>query len=283
MHPAKFVFFLSFVSLALPAAAQTQASTVSLDVPLPAPASVSAVSNMPEYSFKSETHTTLNGTKYTVDFFDAAGKFITVVEIPKGTKTLKPLDRASTIATRLMAASISDRKFWDKLDSKPKNSQIVVALNADDSGFVMTADGPSAAMAGCSTSQYATVLLKQIKKALFGKLRDAKFDYELNTDEDKLVRANDYRRQAEEAYVATDYDRTEALYHQAIRVVPTYAAAYLALSQFYIERGKPDKARELLRTALNDYHLNLLATNKLIDPDAAPDAVKMIKSLQPSS
>jgi len=278
MYPVRIIFAFSVALLTVPVLAQTEAgSALPLSTP-PIPASALVTSDLPEYSFQPKTHKTLNGTKYTVDFFDAAGKSSTVVEIPVGTKTLSPLERAKTISTRLMDASIKDRRFWDALDSKPKNSEVVVALGKKDGDFVITADAPSAVLAGCSTKQYATLLLKQIQHALLGKLRDAKFDYELTTDEDKLERANDYRRQAEESY-ASDKDRTEALYLQAIRVVPTYAAAYIALSQLYIEQGKSDKATALLKTALQDQHLDLLAANAQIDPGAAADAVAMIKKL----
>ena len=230
------------------------------------------------YQFTAVQHDDLVGTVYEVDFVDSDSHETPVLEIAAGTKTLSQMDRAKIIAERLQAASLADRSFWNDLKPTTKNSQIVVALNTPDAGLILTADRNSAVLTGMSPDQYAGFLLKQIKTALVGKLRDAKFDYQLDPAE-KLERANIYRQQAERAYQRQDESRAESQYRQATKVAPRYTVAYLGLASLYVHQGKLEKAKSVLRAARTE-GLNLTATAQQLMPGRQSPLATMIAQVK---
>lgn len=217
------------------------------------------------YQFQAFQHDDLVGTVYEVDFVDADGHRTPVLEIPAGTKTLSPMARAQIIAGRLQKASLADRTFWNKLTPTVKKNEYVLAPPGDNQ-FVVTADGASAALNGMPTDKFAEFLLVQIKTALGKKLRDAKFDYQLTTPEEKQERANIYRQQGEQAYQQKDETRAEAMYMQAKKVAPDYAVAYLGLAGLYIHQGSSDKAKKVLKEGL-DRNLDLAAVARQVMGD----------------
>jgi len=217
------------------------------------------------YQFQAFQDDDLVGTVYEVDFVDADGHRTPVLEIPAGTKTLSPMARAQIIAGRLQKASLADRTFWNKLTPTVKKNEYVLAPPGDNQ-FVVTADGASAALNGMPTDKFAEFLLVQIKTALGKKLRDAKFDYQLTTPEEKQERANIYRQQGEQAYQQKDETRAEAMYMQAKKVAPDYAVAYLGLAGLYIHQGSSDKAKKVLKEGL-DRNLDLAAVARQVMGD----------------
>ena len=217
------------------------------------------------YQFQAFQHDDLVGTVYEVDFVDADGHRTPVLEIPAGTKTLSPMARAQIIAGRLQKASLADRTFWNKLTPTVKKNEYVLAPPGDNQ-FVVTADGASAALNGMPADKFAEFLLVQIKTALGKKLRDAKFDYQLTTPEEKQERANIYRQQGEQAYQQKDETRAEAMYMQAKKVAPDYAVAYLGLAGLYIHQGSSDKAKKVLKEGL-DRNLDLAAVARQVMGD----------------
>lgn len=238
-----------------------------------------AVSAAPvSYQFTAIQHDDLIGTVYEVDFVDADSHETPVLEIAAGTKSLSQMDRAKIIADRLQTASLADKSFWNELKPTTRNSQIVVALNSSSAGYILTADRNSAVLTGMSQDQYAVFLLKQIKTALVGKLRDAKFDYQLNPEE-KLERANIYRQQAEQAYQQKDDSRAESQYRQATKVAPKYAVAYLGLASLYVHQGKLDKAKGVLRAA-RIQGLNLSTTAQRLMPGQGSPLATLIAQVQ---
>ena len=188
---------------------------------------------------------------YEVDFVDATNHSTTVLQIVAATKNLDQMGRAKIIADRLQKASYADKSFWNDLKSDSQNSQLVVALSKSDGGYIVTADQRSAEMTGMTQDKYAGYLLTQIKTALTGKLRDAKFDFQLVTPEEKLERANIYRIQAEKAYQQKNLARTEKLYLQAKRVAPEYATPYIALANLYLRQGQTTEALAVVKDGLS--------------------------------
>ena len=240
--------------LAVPALASPDAPVA--DTAAAAPASGAS------YQFQAFQHDDLVGTVYEVDFVDADGHQTPVLEIPAGTKTLSPMARAQIIAGRLQKASLADRSFWNKLTPTVKKNEYVLASPGDNQ-FVVTADGASAALNGMPTDRFAEFLLTQIKTALGKKLRDAKFDYQLTTPDEKQERANTYRQQGEQAYQQKDETRAEAMYMQAKKVAPDYAVSYLGLAGLYVHQGSPEKAKKVLKEGL-DRSLDLAAVARQV-------------------
>lgn len=250
--------------LAVPALASTDAPAADTTAAATAdPASGAA------YQFQAFQHDDLVGTVYEVDFVDAGGHQTPVLEIPAGTKTLSPMARAQIIAGRLQKASLADRTFWNKLTPTRKKNEYVLAPPGDNQ-FVVTADGASAALNGMQPDKFAEFLLAQIKTALGKKLRDAKFDYQLTTPEEKQERANIYRQQGEQAYQKKDETRAEAMYMQAKKVAPDYAVAYLGLAGLYVHQDSPDKAKKVLKEGLGrNLDLAAVARQVMGDQDKA--------------
>ena len=255
--------------LTVPALARTDPpadTAAAATAPNTTPTTADAALGAP-YQFQAFQHDDLVGTVYEVDCVDADGHQTPVLEIPAGTKTLTPMDRARIIAGRLQKASLADRSFWSKLTPafKKKEKEYVLAPPGD-SQFVVTADGASAALNGMPTDKFADFLLKQIKNALDSKLRDAKFDYQLSTPEEKQERANIYRQQGEQAYQQKDEVRAEAMYTQSKKVAPEYAVAYLGLAGLYVHQGSRDKAKKVLKEGL-DRNLDLAAVAEQVMGD----------------
>lgn len=217
---------------------------------------------------------------YEVDFVDATNHPTTVVQIVAATKTLDQMSRAKIIADRLQKASLADKSFWSDLKPDSKNSQLVIALSkSDDGGYIVTADARSAEITGMSQDKYAAYLLTQIKTALTGKLRDAKFDYQLVTPEEKLERANLYRMQAEKAYQQKNEARSEKLYLQAKRVDPDYATPYIALANLYLRQGKTSDALAVVKDGLS-HNLKLQELVDHLIPTQSQAMAGLIKKAQ---
>lgn len=169
------------------------------------------------------------------------------------------MERAQKVAERLQKACDADPHFIDTiLPPASVGSEIVLKLKSqasDPGSFIITADRDSMRSANASTrEQYAQMIITAIRDRLKGiKLRDAAFDYDLKTSEDRNKRAVEYFDQAQEAYEDKDRDVAISKCEVALKLEPNYDFCRLRLADLYAEAGQKGKARELYaRVAFSD-------------------------------
>jgi len=206
------------------------------------------------YTFESsEFPTPGGGTTVTVrlsDSFDPAFSR-RILEILDDAGKYTRLERAQKVAERLQKACDADPHFVDTiLPPASVGSEIVLKLKSqasDPASFIITADRDSMRSANASTrEQYARMIIAAIQDRLKGiVLRDAAFDYDLKTSEDKNIRAVEYFNQAQEAYNEKDKDVAISKYEMALKLEPNYDFCRLRLAGLYAEVGQKGKAREL--------------------------------------
>lgn len=239
--------------------------------PLPQPA-------LPDYHFQPGELHGFSGSEVVVAFVNAKGVKSAVVDVLSGAtvdgKYNTPFERAGVLSTRFQKASIKDRHIWETITTDTLNSEIVIVTNSSSGGLIMTADAKSRSKAGFKTSNdYARALVNNIKEHLAPKLRDAKFDYQLNPAE-KQERANLYRLRGDDV-APNDETHAEALYTQATRVQPDYATAYLALAKLQLKQNRLADAENTIRVGLaHNAGLSLMLANNYAE-DKDPVTAKL--------
>jgi hypothetical protein len=182
-----------------------------------------------------------------------------VVEIPADVLPGWPKERrAQTVADRLNKAYGTNPKFYEGLVDTTLNDEVVLSYSTTGD-FIITADRKSAQMNNyppTATHDYAQNLIDQLRKMLSDpSVRDAKFDYQLTTPEEKRDRAVMYRNEGDDAFTKGALDKAEARYNRALTLVPDYDYCRLQLAGVYIQEGKKDAARTVLN-AVNKPALN---------------------------
>jgi len=287
MFLARILLPLTLSLFALPTYAQTDPNAVSASGTAPAADASSAAPS----KFRGDQIDGPSGSHAFVAFVDAAGNETPLVSVLTGA-TVKgvpktPVERAGIVASRLQGASIQDKAQLESIKPDTKGSQIVLLIggnsNSTDDGLIMTADAKSRKRAGFKTDQeYALALLNNIKQALLPKLRDAKFDFQLN-DQERQERANLYLNRGD-LTAAQDPAHAEALFHQAILVKSDFATAYLALAKLQLKEGKRQEAENTLRTgrengaALADTFANNYADNTDQDTKTLMSIIQQVNS-----
>jgi len=182
-----------------------------------------------------------------------------VVEVKADAGGLTQKQRVTKIAERLTNKFNADPQFYKTLFQDIQNSEYVVRpdLNTPNN-WIVTADRPSAKLNHLDARNYALTLKETIQGVLIAaNFRDAPFDYQLRTAEQKRERAELYRNLADDEFAnaAPDYKRSEELYEHALVLLPNDPAIRLRLALTYDADGQPDKARSafdgLSRTALD--------------------------------
>jgi len=143
-------------------------------------------------------------------------------------------DRARIIANRLSIFCAKNPKFYENLSCATTNGYPVVApkgaprptvppdkldelLTTPD--FIVTADPDTLDGNDCKTDgEYAVYLQGVLSHILGAGTKDAKFDFQLQTQTEKTERARIYANLAETAVADKDYDRARACYTRALQL-----------------------------------------------------------------
>jgi len=170
----------------------------------------------------------------------ATGIRKTVVEIKADAGQDWPRDkRAKKVADNLKNEYDKNPKFYTALFRDLKDTYIVLRTDRN-TPWIVTSDAESARLNKQNPTDYAETLKDVIRKVMSDpSVRDAPFDYQLTTPEQKRERAQMYRQMADDEFdadkVSPDLTRAEDLYLHALKLSDNDATIALRLVSAYIK------------------------------------------------
>ena len=181
------------------------------------------------------------------------GALVRLLELPETPGAAAP--PAAEVARALQAAIVEDPLLADHLVVTEQAGGAALALpNAPRPLLVV--DQSAADEQGLSPAQAAQGIIQAIRENVGPQQRDLVAVPSVTTPEaqmtpeQKLQRAQELRRLGDDAYVGKDRHRAEVCYHEALALAPAYSVPFLRLAGLYHEEKQDDRARAILRQAL---------------------------------
>lgn len=190
---------------------------------------------------------------------DDAGHRVRLMEMPEvGSATT---GAAAGAAHALQAAYVQDPLLADHLTVVAQDGGAALTLpGAPHPLLVISQD--AADELGVAPAEAAQDVIRGIRDNLGPRVRDLVVvsrdttPLAQMTPEQKRQRAQELRRQGDDAYLGLDRHRAELCYQQAAKLVPDYPIPFLRLAGLYHEQKQDDRARSILEEALQSDSLN---------------------------